>query len=413
MQFVLRASIAIILLLFLSGCVSHTHEFMQSQVRENLLQENWQQQIDKDPMKWKKHADNWLWFGGANEVEQMNRRAPYSDAISTMMVKVPDFTQIKVNGDFQVQLDGRFQHNSVYLLGPNEEIRRVVVEVKDHTLDIHRVVEKNEDPRHVIVRIAIHNLQNLVQNGEGKIEGRFIRANPLTLTSTGSGPIVLVGKINVKQVDQMGSGDITLLGAYTPYLKIDSTGSGAVNISGRVGVESITHKGTGDINIIGADTNSLSIWATGAGKIGIQGIANVKKIDASGDAHVYLYFVKSKDLYVYLQDRANVGLAGETKALYVDAKNSSVFAGSYLRSKYTYVRARQWAHINAAADERAFAAADDNSSVYLIGLPDVISPYVNDNAVIIPIEPPPRTPAEVLRYKKKKAKRFGSETYLP
>lgn len=409
-----RSFKASIILLFslLVGCITHTHEFIQSQVKDSLFEENWRSRVDTDPVKWKKHADNWLWFGQANSVEQEDRKAPYSDAMSTMMVRVPDFTQIVVNGDFQVQLDGRFQHNSVYLLGPNDEMRQVVVEVKDHTLDIH-LVEKNTDPRKVIVRIAIRNLQNLVQNGSGKIQGRFVRACPLLLTSTGTGDIILTGKLNVRRITQSGSGSITLLGVYTPALRVESTGSGSLNLSGRVGIESIKHSGSGDVNIIGADTNSLFITTTGSGKIGIAGIANVKQINASGDTSTYLYVEKSKDLYVYMNGNSTVGLAGETKNLYVDAKDTSSFLGRYLHSRYTYLRTRQWAHINAAADERAFAAANENSSIYLIGRPDVISPYVNDNAVVIPIEPPPETPTQVLEYRKKKAGKFGGETYLP
>ncbi|HSW70411.1 MAG TPA: DUF2807 domain-containing protein [Gammaproteobacteria bacterium] len=396
---------------WLVACVSHTHDFVQAQVQNNLLQENWQEQIDQDPVKWKKHADNWLWFGTPNAVECANRQAPYSEAMSTMMVKVPDFTEIKMDGDFQVQIDGRFQHNSVYLYGPNEEIRQIVVEVRDHRLDIHRAAIK--DPQHVIIRIAIHNLQKLIQNGSGKIQGRFIRANPLRLTSTGSGDLILTGRINVSELEQSGSGDITILGAYTPHLKIDSSGSGTLNISGRVGVASINHSGSGDINIIGADSNSLFIWAEGLGKIGIKGLVNLKQVTASGNVGVYVDQVKSQDIYAYLRDKAMIGLSGQTKTLYIDARGSSIFAGSKLLSRYTYARAREWAHINTTADDRAFAAADDNSSIYIFGWPNVISPYVNDNAVIIPLDPPPRTPIQELRYRKKQAKRFGSETYLP
>lgn len=398
--------------LLIAGCVSHTHDFVQSQVQTDLLQENWQGSVDQNPMQWRKHADNWLWFGTPNAIEQGNRRAPYSDAISTMMVRVPDFTQINVDGDFTVQIDGRFAHNSVFLQGPNEQIRQVVVEVKDHVLDVHLAPEI-KDPKRVIVRIAIHNLQGLTHSGSGKVEGRFIRANPLTLRSSGSGDIILTGKMNAKYINQSGSGDITLLGVYTPFLKIDTSGSGTLNLCGRVGVSTINHKGSGNINIIGADTNGLSIWTAGSGKIGIKGVANLKEVTASDNTAVYLYTVKSKSLYVYLRDKAVVGLAGDTDALYIDARGSSLFAGSHLDSKYTYARTREWAHINTTAEDRAFAAADANSSIYIFGWPNVISPYVNDNAVIIPLEPRPKTPLQILRYEKRHAKRFGSETYMP
>jgi len=400
------------LMLGLVACVSHTHDFVQSQVQDNLLREDWQSQIDTDPMKWNKHADNWLWFGTPNALERANRSAPYSAAMSTMMVRVPDFTRIQVNGDFEVQLDGRFQHNSVYLFGPNEELRQVVVEVKDHTLDIHLSPEV-QDPKHVIVRIAIQNLQSLTHNGSGKVQGRFVRANPLSITSNGSGDIVLTGKINLRHVYQTGAGDVTILGAYSPSLFVDSKGSGSLNISGRVGIESITHSGSGNVNIIGADTNLLNINATGSGKIGIRGIANLRKVSASDYVKVYLYLAKSDSAYAYLYDKAYVGIAGQTTNLYIDARGSSTFAGRYLHSEDTYVRTRDWAHVNVTANNRAFAVANGNSSVYVLSWPNVLSPYVTDNAMVIPIQPPPETPAQELRLKKKKAKRMGTETYLP
>ncbi len=397
--------------LSLVSCVTHTNDFVQSQVQNNLLQENWKSQIDQDPGKWKKHADNWLWYGTPNSLERANRRAPYSDAMSTMMVRVPDFTQIRVDGDFEVQIDGRYQHNSVYLYGTNTELRQFAVEVRDHVLIIRRVEIK--DPRHVIVRIAIHNLQGLVQNGSGKVQGRFIRANPLSLTAAGSGDVILAGRINVKHVDISGSGDVTLLGAYTPFLRIDSSGSGTLNISGRIGVDTINHSGSGDINLLGVDTSSLSIGAGGTGKIGLKGVANLKQVTANGNVAVYLDQVRSQDIYAYVRDKAVIGVAGETKTLYIDARGSSTFAGTHLFSRYTYVRTREWAHVNTTADDRAFAAADDNSSIYIFGWPNVISPYVSGNAVVIPLEPLPRTPVQVLRYQKKHARRFGLETYVP
>ena len=135
LQVVLKTVIQLSLLA-LVGCVNHSHDFVQSQIQNNLLAEDWQNQVDTNPTKWKKQADNWLWFGTPTAIERADRNAPFSDAMTTMMVKVPDFTQVKVDGDFQVELDGRFQHNSVYLLGPNEEIRQVSVEVKDHTLEV-------------------------------------------------------------------------------------------------------------------------------------------------------------------------------------------------------------------------------------------------------------------------------------
>ncbi|MCP6769734.1 hypothetical protein NL529_33295, partial [Klebsiella pneumoniae] len=70
--------------------------------------------------------------------EEANRQAPYADAISTTVVNVADFSQIKVNGSFQVQIFGTYGHNSVYVYGPNAGVSNVAVSVNGDKLSIRQ-----------------------------------------------------------------------------------------------------------------------------------------------------------------------------------------------------------------------------------------------------------------------------------
>src|SRR5687768_1922955 len=94
----------------LMGCSSHPYPYP----RNEFLQESWPSAVMTSPNGWTQGADRWFFSGEPNQTELDNRRAPFAASVSTMMVKVPNFSNIRVNGDFQVQIFGTYDHNSVY-----------------------------------------------------------------------------------------------------------------------------------------------------------------------------------------------------------------------------------------------------------------------------------------------------------
>jgi hypothetical protein len=352
----------------------------------DLVREKWTRQVDVNPSAWLRGSDRWFTEGGANRVEEMNQSAPGIAAISTMMVRVPcNFTNIRVQGQFQVQIFGTSGNNSVYVYGPNDSVRGVVVKATEHTLYLYQAKDAPCHMGTVIVRIGIKDLRSLSQMGAGSIEARMIRSNDLCINSSGSGHVYLAGAVNLKNVKSSGSGCVSVFGAVTPELAIKTTGLGSVNVSGNVGIHCITHHGSGDINIIGANSDSLTIHADGCGKIGINGRVAVDEIDARGHVRVYSYYVNGDLLRTYVTDYAQVGLAGCMKTLYVDAGKASRFEGRYLYTQDAYVRAHDAAHINVMASNKVFASATDNSSVYFFGSPNTLSQFFRDNGVVMPI----------------------------
>jgi hypothetical protein len=304
-----------------------------------------------------------------------------------MKVQVSNFNNIKIEGPFQVQIFGSNECNSLYVYGPNAEVRQVAVMIKGGTLYIKMAKDATYNRRmnNVIIRVGVVNLNNLTHRGSGRVEGRQIRSNGLNIFSAGSGNIYLAGDMNLRCITQSGSGCVNVFGAVTPVLDIYTTGSGEVNVSGNIGIRTIQHHGSTDVNIIGANTDGLKINTDGSGKIGISGRANIREIIAKQRTCVYINGSVSNSIYAYTSGSARVGIAGNTNELYVDASGQSQFLGRYLCAISAYVRAHDQAHINVTASKKVYAAATEGGSVYFFGTPDLMTQFLRDNGTVIPI----------------------------
>lgn len=370
-------------LLTLIGCSSMG--YYQSQINNDYLKETWMKQVYLDPNAWVAHTDPWFTSGMPNRIEDYSLRASPTAAITTSMVRVPDYGMLNIDGNFQVQIIGRQAHNSLFVVGPNEEVRQVAVEMRNNTIYIHPSKDSKGKLSKVIVRIGIHNLRGITNLGKATILGRDITSDLLTITNCDGGCVILSGCMNLAQVTELGKGTVAVIGAESFNLKVDVKGNGNVFVSGRVGVQNIVHKGDGCVGIIGADTNALSIYTTGRGLTSVAGYANVKKIIAGDSSRVYVYWVNSSGLYATLSSNARVGLAGAVTNLNIDASGTSRFEGQYLHGGNIYARTRDSAHANVTADKKLFAAAFDNSTIYFFGSPNILSRYSSHNGTVIPV----------------------------
>jgi hypothetical protein len=370
---------------FLASCARQ--DSFRNQVNPNLQKENWMSRINVDANKWVVgKADRWFYTGEPYQLSQYAVNAPTSKSMTDMMVRVPNFTGLNIDGNFHVQIIGRQDANFVEIVGPNAAVRQVAVENWHGTVFIRKTKDCNANFSDVVIRIGVNTLRKLTVCGNAVVEGKEITSDGLIINSTCSGMVLLSGNINVLQINQNGTGTVTILGACAPSLRIKVNGNGIVNVSGRVGVQSISSFGSGCVNIIGADSDGLVI-NTGGGRstIKIAGYVNLKKVNASSYSRVYLYWVNSNGLYVNARDCAIVSLAGCTTNMNVDLSNSSRFNGQYLRAGSVYVRTRDAAHANVTADQKMFASATDNSSIYFYGSPSIVSRFVSENGVIIPV----------------------------
>lgn len=375
-----------LLLLSLIGLVSCSTQRMVG-FNPAFTHESWMSQVPTSPMPWTRGADRWFVTGDPNATELQNRMAPYSVAMSTVNVHVPDFVNVKIQGDFEVQIFGTYNPNSVYVYGPNDAIRQVSVQVSGNTLCIKQVHTNSITMQHVIVRIGMNNLVSLMHTGCSRVEGINIRSSGLSIAAYGTGNIYLAGDIPVRRIAQMGIGSVNIFGANTPCLEIRALNNGPVNVSGpHVGLQSIVHHAYGNINVIGATSTGMTITADGSGTIALNGSnININSITATDKVQVYAYNINSTSLYVRAFKNARVGLMGYASDMYTNAQDNSVIEGRYLCACNAYVRASSCAHINVAAGRKIFASATQDSSVYFYGSPDMMSQFVSGGAVVIPI----------------------------
>lgn len=353
------------------------------------------QEVETDPASWTRGADAWFMTGDAYAREMP---AVFTTPITTMKVNAPVFSNIKSRGDFQVQIFGTDGPNTVYVYGPNDVVGATLVSVKGDTLYLNKRTPCPNINK-VIVRIGIHRLNSIVQLGRGRIEGIRLRGDCVTVTSWGSGNVYLAGSMNLKLLQNFGSGCISIFGANSPELDIKTSGSGTTNVSGNLGVKTINHIGTGCINVIGANSDGLRIYAHGSGKIGVNGIVNLCDVTARGTTRIYVCKVSSGDLHAYAYDNARIGLAGIARNLYVDAYSNSCVGLGKLCADNAYVRAYDTSHVNVAAWKAIFASSSGSSSIYYFGPSnDILTQFVSDNGMIIPVGrcsgfcPPPQPP---------------------
>lgn len=403
---------------FLTGCATHRNPYPNM----NLSNETWQSQVDRDTSGWTRGADNWFLTGDPNCTELQNRDAPYSSAMSTMMVKVSnDVTRVRANGVFQVQIFGTNENNSVFLYGPNKAIREVAVSVHGNVLDLNQTKDAPRDINRVIVRVGLRYLTELYQancsgTGCGLIEGIRLNAPQLRLRATGNGNIYLSGDLNPRIVLQEGGGTISLMGVNASNLRIISNGVGTINLSGhRVDVSSIIHHNRGNVNIIGATSNGLTIAADGGGKIGMIGSRiNLVQLNAKDNMRVYLMGIGASSLSVASSGRAMVGLNGYANTAHLFAVNHSKIFARTLGLNDAFVRVADGAHINVTARNRLFASASGSGSIYYYGQPDSVSQFVNGSGVVIPIwnnvasyKPLPSRYKDSGKYRRKKYRGVG------
>ncbi|OGT59101.1 MAG: hypothetical protein A3F14_02760 [Gammaproteobacteria bacterium RIFCSPHIGHO2_12_FULL_43_28] len=366
----------IFLSLLMAGCVTY---HPKAEYR-NLTQETWMRHIETNPDIWMRKADVWFLNGRATEAELHNLRAPRSVSVSLMNVNVDDFTSIKVNGNFQVQIYGsNAEHNSLNIYGSNAAIRSIGVSVRNHTLYLEQGKVAPESGRYAVVRIGVRRLNSLTQMGCGSIEAVLINSKHFTMTETAgaSGPVFVAGHLNLVRVTHEGVGTINVIGVDSTHTAIYSRGAGAINLCGKIGVKTIYHTGSANINLIGANSQSLEICAYGSGKIGIKGRVGLTKVDAGGKVRVYVDSVISHKLNVTLKDDACVGLLGCADDLTIYTRDDTRFFGRFLCTRNAYVKAADRSQVNVTASDKFFAHAYAASTVYFYGPRSIMSAFTS------------------------------------
>lgn len=371
--------VLILLLCFLlTDCTSNR----PLKFNHTLGNENWEARVENDPMPWTRGAGEWFLSGGQRGIEMPgNSRVP----VNAMEAKDLQFSNIRVNGDFRVQIYGSKNENNVYVYGPTAGVKSVLVRAKGNRLFIEQ--RRNASPfvRQVIVRIGVKQLNSLYYQGRGRIEGIRLNSDTLSVTSTGRGDMYLAGHVNLRLLENFGSGNVSIFCVDTKDLQIRSSGPGETRVSGNVGLRSIQHSGNGNLIVIGASGKNLRIDASGKGRISVNGSIAPDEIIARGWTRVYVYGINAVSLHVQAMNYSQIGLQGYAHIFNLEAQGDTYVGARDLCSDEAFVRTQGNAHVNVAAVRKIFTEASGSSSIYFYGPEDILNRFVRDNAFIMRI----------------------------
>ncbi len=379
--------------LSLLGC-SH-QEYYQAQISQNYTREAWMQQINLNPNLWTAQADPWYFVVDKDPITHQTIFDPVAQAMVIKPSHMANFTQIKINGNYRIQIIGHQREPSIGFSGTAAAKRQVAIEIHDQTLFIHPKPECEQktnfnkeclsESDKLIIRIGINNLRRLSSYGNNTVTGKDVVSNGLIIEAGNRSRVLLRGNMRLTEANASGCASIIVLGAFTPCVNINVNGCGTINVAGRVGIRSISNVGNGQVNIVGADSSMLTIYSKDASLTQVAGLVSLRKVTANDRSRVYLYSVRSGSLDVKVYDHACVGLAGCVNNLNVETHGSSGFLGKDLHASNLYVRTFDSSHANVSATQKIFASAADNSGIYYFGSPANISRFLTENGTIVPI----------------------------
>ena len=379
--------------LILMSCANGRYPYPKSDLGE----ETWRAQVETHSSAWAMKADDWFLDGGPSRAKIENDRAGYNAAISRNSVRVTNFIGIRAIGDFQVQITGDPDRNTLTIEGPNDAVRAVIVKMNNNVLCLEQADDAPANMGQVIVHINMRHLESLEHNGLGSVEGVRLDSNHLRVENTGCGNIFLAGRMDVKSIISHGPGTVNVFTICSNDTEIVTTDTGNVNLAARryVTLRSIKHKGSGDINVIGAVDGNLRVSAEGKGKIGVYGRVNIREIKASGKTCVFIASSDSPAPCIYVYDDARVGIDGNAGSLNGYTTRTARLLTRYLHTQNSYVQASGVSHMNVTAYDKIFATANDYATIYFYGDPNIMTAFKRGRGVVVNMGTP-SSPEEVI-----------------
>ncbi len=391
--------LVLMLTAFIVGCSAGRYPYAAT---SELADESWRSQMAVDPSSWVSGADSWFRISEATMNEYLNDTAPLSEAISKEAVRIPNVPNLKIQGDFQVQISGDCEDSAVYVEGPNPAVRSVAVSVSGNTLILSQAQNAPANMSRVVVHVYMKSLNSLYFIGSGRVEGKHLYSSHLTVESNAMGNIYLAGRLNVKCVLARNCGSINIYTVNTTQTEIVSAGAGNINIKAEcnVGLKSITHTGVANVNVVNAAGDNVVIDAKGKGRINVIGRIGVRQIRASEQVCVFISNSSSGVPCIYVYDDARVGIAGRAGTLYGYTTRTAKLMARYLVADTIYAESSGSSHMNIAATGRVFATARDYSTIYFYGDPDIVEAFQRNGGGVILMDAG-LTPAGICKHHRK------------
>ncbi|MDX2345409.1 MAG: DUF2807 domain-containing protein [Legionella sp.] len=274
---------------------------------------------------------------------------------TTQVRPVSDFTQIYIQGPFNVRLHThKRQKPSLKIEGDAIDLKQIQSYVKNGVLYISDGPKKTYIGKRQLrmgeatVEINAPELHGFTYKGDGVIKADKIRSSLLD-----------IWMMNSKQA----------------------------NFGGWINLRRLTLLGDGTTKITGIHSKNLCVKIGGAQQVELKGEANLKRLDMEGRGSLGFYWVKSKDLIVRLSGYAQLTLAGKVNRLDGVFSDHAQFHGRYLRVKEAFVKTNGEATSDIAVVKTQHALARDKSDIYYYNLPDYRMDFMASNGSVLDMRP--------------------------
>ncbi len=292
-----------------------------------------------------------------------------------VMLKLPKlnpFNSINIAGPFTVKIVDNSKRQSVELVGANYYVHRVKAWSLNHTLYLNVPPTMMQlSPNDILVKVYLKKLNHLVYSSKANINVKKNSRSNISVVSNGAGDLVMAGHVNLTQLINHGSGNITINNVNNQNLIVDDTGPGYVHVTGKsialnkldhsgsgnisikqvngvlpldiftqssgvtkingknINLHHVDYNGSGELDIAKVDSNFLTLALRGSGQVNIFGNANLTKLDAYGSTKLNIQEVDSNGLNVYAPYGSNnLFLTGHIDLLnLIEGANNNIHIG--------------------------------------------------------------------------------------
>lgn len=329
---------------------------------------NWYQQLQTNNATWQKSF--------TQQSLNPNKLHYYSQS----KIQTRAFSNIVINGDYQVQILGGQKQNSITLYGGWNQLRQLTININHNTLKLSNIDNKTKP---ILVRISAPEINRITLNGSGIVVAKNLLGTQVTLTNNGHGNLLADGAASISKVNLTGKGNIAVLGASGKQISVTNTGSGDIHMQGKYDVRTLTDNGPGNINLTGLQSNALNINSAGSGNIIASGYANLETLTHSGSGNVYFYWTTSSTPKIMATGSGTIGLAGNANKTTAIIGGTVIFDGRFLRTKELNIKTKDNARAKVIALEQLLATATDESQIHYYNQPKHLLKYHSGSGVIL------------------------------
>lgn len=225
----------------------------------------------------------------------------------------------------------------------------------------------------------IPTMQYCVTNGTLQLSYK----NKVKLPLDSEPLLVVLHATQLNQINQRGTGSITVNYLTPQLLRVNKTGPGNLIIKGRVKLVQLNAVGPGIILADKIKTSDLFMNIRTSGMVKLTGTVALAILKFSGSGNLQMYWVNSNNLIVRTAGRSTVSLAGIAELVNAFAYGHSHLNLRFLRTKTMFVKSYGDASVDVWVQDNLFTLASNNSNIYYYNYPDYKSRMMQDSGTVL------------------------------